>query len=241
MSDGHGREAGAARQDGVDQSPGAGAEPVVDAEVVDAEVVGESPASGADPAGTESTTGAGGGGGRPDTGAGETAEAGDVEQDLASLIDDARNQRDEYLELAQRTKADFENFRKRMAAESAAARERGRIDVVEGVIEAIDNLERVMAAEGIDPDHARQAELKADLPVSVQGVIVAYRDLHAALAKAGAEAFDPSGEPFDPELHEALQAVGADGVKPGVVIEVMQRGYRAGDQVIRPARVVVSK
>jgi molecular chaperone GrpE len=220
VSYGRKREPEAAVEDG---ATGAEEAPVVDAEVVEEET----------DAGADSREAVGRV--RPD------GDADEVEQDLASLIEDARNQRDEYLELAQRTKADFENFRKRMAAESAAARVRGRIDVIDGVIEAIDNLERVMAAEEINPDGARQNELRADLPVSVQGVIVAYRDLHATLARAGAEAFDPAGEPFDPNLHEALQAIPAEGVESGLVIEVVQRGYRAEDQVIRPARVIVSR
>ena len=77
--------------------------------------------------------------------------------------------------------------------------------------------------------------------MSLQGVIVAYRDLHSTLRQVKVEAFDPAGEAFDPNLHEALQAIPTEGVEPGVVVEVMQRGYRAGEQVIRPARVVVSQ
>ena len=223
MSDGPEREAAGARPSGTSEPTGAEEAPVVDAEVVE-----DDPGAGA--AGDPAT-----GAGQPDGG------ADSVEHDLTSLIEEARSQRDEYLELAQRTKADFENFRKRMAAENSAARVRGRIDVVESVIEAIDNLERVLAAEGIDPDRVRDGELAADMPVSVQGVIVAYRDLHATLAKAGAEAFHPAGETFDPNLHEALQAIPSETVGSGVVVEVMQRGYRTGDQVIRPARVVVSQ
>ena len=223
MSDGPEREAAGAQPSGTSEPTGAEEAPVVDAEVVEDE-----PGAGA--AGDPAT-----GAGQPDGG------ADSVEHDLTSLIEEARSQRDEYLELAQRTKADFENFRKRMAAENSAARVRGRIDVVESVIEAIDNLERVLAAEGIDPDRVRDGELAADMPVSVQGVIVAYRDLHATLAKAGAEAFHPAGEAFDPNLHEALQAIPSETVGSGAVVEVMQRGYRAGDQVIRPARVVVSQ
>ena len=223
MSDGPEREAAGAQPSGTSEPTGAEEAPVVDAEVVEDE-----PGAGA--AGDTATEA-----GQPDGG------ADSVEHDLTSLIEEARSQRDEYLELAQRTKADFENFRKRMAAENSAARVRGRIDVVESVIEAIDNLERVLAAEGIDPDRVRDGELAADMPVSVQGVIVAYRDLHATLAKAGAEAFHPAGEAFDPNLHEALQAIPSETVGSGVVVEVMQRGYRAGDQVIRPARVVVSQ
>jgi molecular chaperone GrpE len=164
-----------------------------------------------------------------------------VEQDLNSLVEEARSQRDEYLQLAQRTKADFDNYRKRMAAESQAQVERGRLEVVTGLIGAIDNLERVLEAVGIEQSNALEGEIPSDAPVSEQGVIVSYRDLNAVLKKAGVEAFDSKGETFDPNLHEALQALPAEGVESGVVIEVMQKGYRAGENVIRHARVVVSQ
>ncbi len=186
-------------------------------EVVDAEVV-----SAADPAPEES------------------AEAS-VEQDLNALIEEARSQRDEYLDLAQRTKADFDNYRKRMAAESQAQVERGRLEVVSGLIEAVDNIERVLDAAGIDQAVALEGELPTEAPITEQGVIVSYRDLKAVLRKAGVEAFDSKGQTFDPNLHEALQALPAEGVESGVVIEVMQKGYRAGENVIRHARVVVSQ
>jgi molecular chaperone GrpE len=177
------------------------------------------------------------------------AEAGDdlagseeaVEQDIDDLVSQVRAERDEYLDLAQRTKADFDNYRKRMTAETAAAAERGRLEVVAGVIEAIDNLERVMDNEGVGLQSALDGGFPDDAAVSLQGVIVAYRDLHSTLRRVNVEAYDPAGEAFDPNLHEALQAIPADGVESGVVVEVMQRGYRAGEQVIRPARVVVSQ
>ena len=169
------------------------------------------------------------------------AEQASVEQDLNTLVEEARSQRDEYLDLAQRTKADFDNYRKRMAAETAAAKVRGRLEVAAGLIEAIDNLERVMSAENIEIETAIGGELPTDAPVSVQGVIVAYRDLNATLRKADVEVYDPSGETFDPTYHEALQALPADGIDSGVVIDVLQRGYRSGETVIRPARVVVSQ
>jgi len=188
------------------------------------EVVDAGPVSAADPA--------------PEVG--ESAEA-TVESDLNALVEEARSQRDEYLDLAQRTKADFENYRKRMAAESKVQIERGRLEVVSGLIEAVDNLERVLEAAGIERISALQAGLPADVPVTEQGVIVAYRDLIGILARAGVEAFDSKGQAFDPNLHEALQALPAEGVEAGVVIEEMQKGYRAGENVIRHARVVVSQ
>jgi len=171
----------------------------------------------------------------------DEAASGKVEQDLNSLVEQARDERDQYLELAQRTKADFDNYRKRMSAETAAARSKGQLDVAAGLIETVDNIERVLEAEKIDLETAKAGSLPEDAPVSLQGVIVVYRDLNGTLKKAGVEGYDPSGEAFDPNLHEALQAVPAEGVAPGIVLEVMQRGYRSGETVIRPARVVVSQ
>jgi molecular chaperone GrpE len=164
-----------------------------------------------------------------------------VEGDIDDLISQVRSERDQYLDLAQRTKADFDNYRKRMTAETASAAERGRLEVVAGIIEAIDNLERVMENEGVTPEGVLGGDFPDGAAVSLQGVIVAYRDLHSTLRRVKVEAFNPAGEAFDPNLHEALQAIAADGVESGVVVEVMQRGYRAGEQVIRPARVVVSQ
>lgn len=207
---------------------GAGAPADVGSEQAEAAV----PQEDATPAAqAESTTGADGT--EPDGAA--------VEHDIEDLVAQAKAERDEYLDLAQRTKADFENYRRRMTAETAAAGRRGRLEVVPGLIEALDNLERVLENEGISTADALEAGLPEDAPVSLQGVIVAYRDLHSTLKRIDVEAYHPVGETFDPNLHEALQAVPADGVEAGIVIEVMQRGYRSDEYVIRPARVVVSQ
>jgi molecular chaperone GrpE len=203
-------------------------EEVVDAEVVSAtDPAPENPADGASPAADPEAWG-------------DAAEAS-VEQDLNALVEEARIQRDEYLQLAQRTKADFDNYRKRMAAENQAQAAKGRLEVASGLIEAIDNLERVLDAAGIDRAAALGGELSTEAPITEQGVIVSYRDLNAILRKAGVESFDSKGEAFDPNLHEALQALPAEGVESGIVIEEMQKGYRAGESVIRHARVVVSQ
>lgn len=170
-----------------------------------------------------------------------TADEEAVEHDIEDLVSQARAERDEYLDLAQRTKADFDNYRRRMAAETASAAAKGRLEVVPGLIEALDNIERVLDSEGVVPAQALDGGFPDGAAVSLQGVIVAYRDLHSTLRGIKVEAYDPKGEAFDPHLHEALQAVPADGVESGVVVEVMQRGYRTDDQVIRPARVVVSQ
>jgi molecular chaperone GrpE len=146
------------------------------------------------------------------------------------------SQRDEYLDLAKRTKADFENFRKRMAAEVQAAAVRGKAELILGLLGVVDNLERALAAAEIDPD-------SDDAPAEplAQGFLLTYRELCEALKKTGVESFDPAGKTFDPSWHEALSKLPADGVESGVVVETMQKGYRLGEQLIRPARVVVAE
>lgn len=155
-------------------------------------------------------------------------EGQEVENDLDALLSDAQKERDEYLELAQRTKADFENYRKRVAADVQAATARGKAEVAREVIDAVDNLERALEAEGEDGDGLRA------------GVEMVLKGLRETLDRNGIEAVDPKGEKFDPTQHEALSTMPAEGVESGHVVEVMQKGYRMGEQLLRPARVVVS-
>jgi molecular chaperone GrpE len=171
----------------------------------------------------------------PDEDAGAAAEA-DVERDIAALLSETEQQRDEYLELAQRTKADFENYRKRMAAEVQAASVRGKVELAAQLIGVIDTLERALAAAGVEPGGE-----KAPAEPLAEGFFLTYRELCAALGRSGIESFDPAGERFDPTRHEALQRVPLEGGEAGTVVETMQKGYSLGDQLIRPARVVVSE
>ncbi|HET7509387.1 MAG TPA: nucleotide exchange factor GrpE [Solirubrobacterales bacterium] len=154
-------------------------------------------------------------------------EGQEVEQDLDALLSDAQRERDEYLELAKRTKADFENYRKRVAADLQAAQVRGKIEVAREVIDAVDNLER--ALEASDGGEGLAA-----------GVEMVLGGLRETLKRNGVEAVDPQGEKFDPNQHEALSTQPVDGTDSGVVVEVLQKGYTLDDQLVRPARVVVS-
>ena len=137
---------------------------------------------------------------------------------------------DEYLELAQRTKADFENYRKRASREAAAAQDRGVAKLAKELLPAVDNLDRALAA-------ALQHSNGDDL---VSGIKLVHADVIAALARVGIEPFSPDGERFDPTYHEAIAQQPLEGAEPGTVVEVYQRGYRLGDSVLRPARVVVA-
>jgi molecular chaperone GrpE len=154
----------------------------------------------------------------------------EVEHDLDALLEE----RDQYLDLAKRTKADFENFRKRMSADVLASSGRGKAEVLRDVLPVLDDLERALEAAGLDPE--------GDSPDGLaHGVILVFRSLRESLAKHGIEAVDPAGEKFDPQAHEALSMQAADGVESGTVVQTMQKGYRLGEQLLRPARVVVAE
>ena len=155
-------------------------------------------------------------------------EAKEIEGDLDELVKTAA-QRDEYLALAQRTQADFENYRKRVAREAAGAQERGVSGLAKELLPALDNLDRAIDAAATDD------------PL-LQGVRLVRSELTAALTRAGIESFSPAGEPFDPAVHEAVATAPqpADGAASGTVVEVYQPGYRLRDSIIRPARVVVA-
>ena len=160
----------------------------------------------------------------------ENGAADQVERDLDELSETKR-ERDEYLDLARRTKADFENYRKRVAKETSEALARGKADLARQLLPALDNLERALAA-GKDPEAHRAL---------VEGVAMVRDELHGRLEGAGVEAFDPTGEKFDPQLHEALSTRPAEDTEPGVVLETLEKGYRLNGQVLRAAKVVVSQ
>jgi molecular chaperone GrpE len=183
----------------------------------------------------------------PDTKAATEAIEPELSAEEARLADLER-ERDEYLDLAQRTRAELENFRKRSARESTEAERRGRAHVARGLVPAVDNLERALQAAGIDldPQSSTESPDPASREVSAHealaaGVALVHGEIVGALRSAGVESFDPAGEKFDPSLHEALSARPAvDGEECGIVAETLQRGYSLGDVLIRPARVVVT-
>src|SRR5215218_9128632 len=131
-----------------------------------------------------------------------------VERDLDEL-GEAKRERDEYLELAQRTRADFENYRKRVTKETSDALARGKAELARELLPVIDNLERALAT-GSDP---------AAHEALVEGVGLVLNELRDKLGSAGVESFDPTGEKFDPQLHEALSAQPAEGTESGIVLE----------------------
>jgi len=164
-----------------------------------------------------------------------------LEHDLEELAAKAEKA-DEYLELAQRTRADFENYRKRAAREAAAAQERGIAKLAKELLPAVDNLDRALeAAQSAGARDGGQAAAQGNgTSTLASGIKLVHDDVIAALARAGIERFSPEGERFDPQQHEAIAQYPVEGQESGTVIEVYQRGYRLGEVVIRPARVVVA-
>jgi molecular chaperone GrpE len=154
----------------------------------------------------------------------EEKEAVEAEDPLAR----AQRERDEYLDLARRSQADFENYRKRAAKEAAAAGERAKSGLVRELLPIVDNLERALASAGESEQHL------------AEGVRLVHSELIAVLERNGVQQFDPSGERFDPGEHEALSMRPQDGAESGLVLDVVEKGYRANGSVLRPARVVVS-
>ena len=155
-----------------------------------------------------------------------------VEHDLDELLGKAR-ERDEYLSLAQRTQADFENYRKRAAKDIGSAESRGVAKLARELLPALDNLHLALAAA--EGDHSAGDDRQL-----VEGIRLVAAELSAALARVGIEAYSPKGERFDPALHEAMAQQPVDGAEPGTIVEVYQQGYRADGSVLRPARVVVA-
>ena len=151
------------------------------------------------------------------------------QQEESGELDAVLKERDEYLALAQRTKADFENYRKRVAGEAAQADKRGRADMARQLVPVLDNLERALAS-------AQESEVSL-----AEGVRLVYADLKSVLERNGIESYEPSGEDFDPAWHEAMMTRPAPATEAGKVLEVLEKGYRLDGQVIRPARVVVGQ
>ncbi|MDQ3571857.1 MAG: nucleotide exchange factor GrpE [Actinomycetota bacterium] len=178
----------------------------------------------------------------------EAAPEGSGEAAEESPLEKLTRERDEYLDLAHRARAEFDNYRRRAARDAIAAEQRGKAALAKTVLPAIDNLERALLAAGVElepsgePGEADEASREVSAHEALAaGVALIHSEIAGALRAAGIEVFAPDGERFDPTSHEALSARPAlSGEEPGVVVETLQRGYRIGDTLIRPARVVVT-
>jgi molecular chaperone GrpE len=150
-------------------------------------------------------------------------------QELLARLQDAERQHEKAMDDLRRVAADFDNYRKRVAREQAQLLARSGERVVSKLLPVLDDLERALEAA----EHHEEAKV-------LEGVRMTKDALAAVLASEGVEEI-PADGPFDPHVHEALMTQHAEGVEPGHVAQVVTRGYRIGDAVLRPARVVVAE
>jgi molecular chaperone GrpE len=136
-----------------------------------------------------------------------------------------------------RTLAEMENLRRRTAREVSDARTYGISGFARDVLDIADNLQRALDAV---PAEAR-ASADPGLKALIEGVELTERSLHNALEKHGVKKFDPAGEKFDPNIHQAMYEVPDPSIPVGTVARVIQAGYMIGERVLRPALVGVAK
>ncbi|NLD83654.1 MAG: nucleotide exchange factor GrpE [Clostridiales bacterium] len=159
----------------------------------------------------------------------EAAEAAPGEEkakDAQDALAAAQAQAEEYLDMAQRVQAEFDNFRRRTKAVRAEAYEDGAREFIKALLPVLDNLERASQQESQDE-------------ALLTGVRLVYKQLTEALEKRGVAVIDRPGEKFDPNLENAVMQGSPEEGEPGTVCSVLQKGYKMGDFVLRHAMVKV--
>ncbi len=172
----------------------------------------------------------------PDNAAGETAPAAvaDSAPDPAQLkaeLEALNAKAAEYLDGWQRARADFANYKKRVERDQAEARQNAAAEVLARVLPALDDFELALKNAPVNGDGAKWAA----------GVALVHRKLSAILENEGIKRIEAEGQPFDPNLHEAVVHEESADHPEGHVTAVLRQGYKLGDRVLRPALVKVAK
>ena len=153
-------------------------------------------------------------------------EESDAEDPMAGLQADL----DRFRDLALRSQADFENYKKRCAREKEEAIKYANNSLLQRLVAVIDNFELGLAAA---KEQGQQSPIYS-------GMVLVQKQLNDLLAENGLEPIEAEGKPFDPNLHEAIAHEPGDAVPEGTVLRQVSRGYRIKDRLLRPAKVVVS-
>jgi len=149
----------------------------------------------------------------------QDGELSEVEQ----LKEELKREHDLYL----RARAEFDNYRKRVERERASAARAGKRDIILSLLKVLDNFDFAL-------DHLKDAS-----PAVLEGMRAIERQMVGVLEAQGITSFESVGQPFDPTLNEAIASVESDEYEPGTVLDELRRGYRWGDEVLRPAQVRV--
>src|SRR5512136_2060790 len=157
---------------------------------------------------------------------GEGTTVGDeaIQEELQTLQQEISHFRELYL----RKLADFDNYRKRQEREMVEFRRYSNAELMRDCLPVLDNLERALTAPAGDGKGLRE------------GVELVLRQFREILGRHGLSEVDPIDQPFDPAFHEAIQRYEVSGVEEPTVVQVLQKGYRLGERLIRPALVIVA-
>ncbi len=147
----------------------------------------------------------------------------------ASELEKAKAECAAYLDRAARIQAEFENYRKRSTREQQEFREYAVADAIKALLPILDSLDRALKTNAASLDDFRS------------GIELIDKQFHDALAKLGVEPVEAEGQPFDPNLHQAIQMVDTEEVEDNHVIDELQRGYKLKDRLLRPAMVRVAR
>lgn len=128
-----------------------------------------------------------------------------------------------------RTTADFDNFRKRTRQEKEELGQYATLKLIQEVLPVLDNFQLALAAETADANSLKQ------------GIEMVFRQFQSILEKAGVQSIEAVGQPFDPNVHEAVMQVQSDEHEPGTVVEELRKGYMLYEKVVRPAMVKVAQ
>lgn len=158
-------------------------------------------------------------------------DEGEIEE-LKNKLKQKEEEANEYLEMAQRLKAEFENYRRRTEKEKADLVEYGKEQVILDILPVIDNFERALETQY--DDNGENGSFK-------EGINLIYKQFKGILEKMGVKEIESLGQMFDPYKHHAVMQEEADGKKENEIIEVFQKGYMFNNKVIRPSMVKVAK
>jgi molecular chaperone GrpE len=153
-----------------------------------------------------------------------------VEMPADQQIETLRLERDELKDQVLRRRAEFENYRKRVDRDKEQATADARAQILSGLLPTLDNFERALQAPPAGDDSSLRS-----------GVELIYRNLTAYLESQGVVIKDPTGETFDPQVHQALMHEEVPGVAEGTIVETFRKGYFLKDRLLRPALVKVAK
>ncbi|WP_409341375.1 nucleotide exchange factor GrpE [Paenibacillus sp. MBLB4367] len=162
--------------------------------------------------------------------ASEAGSADSGEADQSDPLDELRKQADEHYQRYLRTQADFDNFRRRSRLEKEDFAKYASMKLIEQLLPVVDNFERAISTTKESQDFASL----------VKGIEMTFRQLDQVLVQEGLTPIEAVGQPFNPELHQAIMQVESDEHEDGTVVEEMQKGYMLKEKVLRPSMVKVS-